>query len=313
MNDVLSQTLSNAPDDFLRLLRALMHLHNAGARQLDAARQEVQRLNTECGDGLAQAHRLGLVDSEDPEHLGFTALGKQVCDGVKQYVNWLDHADELPIGVRPEMVKGKEILDVGCGVGCALLTFGRHGAAGLTGADMMATFPAMARVFAARQKLQAPLVVLADGARLPFPDRSFDLVFCRLAINYMHSEDALAEMARVARDGADLVICLNMLRWHMKTMRKQLSRLQWKGLAFDLFRMGNGLLLHTLHRQITLSYAGQMFGTHSPVWHTPWTMRRQLARWSFDCLWDNATEHADTPTFHARRRPRETTMEHDHS
>lgn len=58
-------------------------------------------------------------------------------------------------------------------------------------------------------------LAVADGRDLPFPDRSFDIVLCSLALHHLDPEDAvrmLSEMNRIARHGVvinDLVRC-----WH---------------------------------------------------------------------------------------------------
>lgn len=291
--------LREGPDEFLNFLRALMLMYNADAKRLPTAIEDVRQLSASC-DGLAQARSMKLITGDLP-NVELTSLGKQVCDGVKQYCNWTRRSDELPPGVELEAVRGKSILDVGCGVGCALLTFGRHGASQLAGLDMMPLFPAMAREFAARQKLPAPIVVLGDGAALPFQDGAFDLVFCRLAINYMRSHQALAEMARVTRPGAEIVICLNTLRWHIEMLRGELGRRNWRAVGFDMFRFVNGTLFHLTGKQMTLRFKGRMHAVHSPVWHTPGTMIKHMKRWGFETIWHDADTHPATPTFRAKR------------
>lgn len=58
-------------------------------------------------------------------------------------------------------------------------------------------------------------LAVADGRDLPFPDRSFDIVLCSLALHHLDPDDAvrmLSEMNRIARHGVvinDLVRC-----WH---------------------------------------------------------------------------------------------------
>lgn len=58
-------------------------------------------------------------------------------------------------------------------------------------------------------------LAVADGRNLPFPDKSFDIVLCSLALHHLDPDDAvqmLSEMNRIARHGVvvnDLVRC-----WH---------------------------------------------------------------------------------------------------
>ena len=290
-----------APEEFLLMLRALNAWDNARPERLASIRSEIAQLSEAC-DGLRLAQSLGLVAGASVENPQTTAMGKQICDGVKQYCNWREHSDELPRGVEPVMVKGRRVLDVGCGVGCAMLTFLRHGADRVAGIDMIESSLALCPVLAHRENVALPWLARSDGGRLPFADASFDMVFSRLALNYMRSDAALSEIARVSRPGATLVVCLNTLPWHLEQIRNQLRRFKLKAAAFGLFTLVNGALYHIVGRQITLRHRGSMHSVHSPIYHTPRTLRRDFSRWGFDTLSDDSAEFADTPTFHAVRR-----------
>lgn len=79
-------------------------------------------------------------------------------------------------------------------------------------------------------------VVLSDALRLPFADRSFDLVLCTLTLHHFPDDDAVAlvrEMARVARRG----ILVNDLE------RTRLNYLGARALAATVWR-GNRLTRH---------------------------------------------------------------------
>lgn len=100
---------------------------------------------------------------------------------------------------------GTQVLDVGCGNGAHLQLYQGRGCQ-VTGLDRS---PAM--LSAARRSLSPGAQLhLGDGTRLPYRDRSFDLVLMAMAI---HEHDPgvrsalLAEAARVTRrDGRILVI-----------------------------------------------------------------------------------------------------------
>src|SRR3990170_3677827 len=90
---------------------------------------------------------------------------------------------------------GETVLDVGCGTGYFTRCFSASTAVGWTvGADIDL---AAARFAAARGKAA---YLAADGQRLPFADRSFDLVISVTALCFMRdARRALMEMLRVAR------------------------------------------------------------------------------------------------------------------
>ena len=90
---------------------------------------------------------------------------------------------------------GETVLDVGCGTGYFTRCFSASAAVGWTvGADIdLAT----AHCAAARGKAA---YLVADAQRLPFADRSFDLVISVTALCFMRdARRALHEMLRVAR------------------------------------------------------------------------------------------------------------------
>ncbi|MFC3693345.1 class I SAM-dependent methyltransferase [Chenggangzhangella methanolivorans] len=100
-------------------------------------------------------------------------------------------------------VSGRSVLDAGCGHGrLAAALLGR-------GAGVAAVDPDAAAVSAARTAAPAARVEQASAEALPFPDASFDGV---VMLNSLHhvpvasQAGALAEMGRVAKPGAPVVI-----------------------------------------------------------------------------------------------------------
>jgi SAM-dependent methyltransferase len=79
----------------------------------------------------------------------------------------------LPRLIPFEQSRGRSVLEVGCGAGTDLVRFARNGAIP-TGVDLAASSIALATRNCALEGLRARLLV-ADGERLPFAERSFDL------------------------------------------------------------------------------------------------------------------------------------------
>jgi ubiquinone/menaquinone biosynthesis C-methylase UbiE len=96
----------------------------------------------------------------------------------------------------PPSGAGRRALDVGCGTGHHLEMLAARGfeVAGIDGSAEMLAEAHRVYPFAELQQ--------ANVDRLPFPDRSFDLVICIEVLRYLPSvEPCLAEMARVLRPG----------------------------------------------------------------------------------------------------------------
>jgi ubiquinone/menaquinone biosynthesis C-methylase UbiE len=94
------------------------------------------------------------------------------------------------------------VLDVACGTG-RWMQIARERGARAVGVDLS---PEMLREASPKPGLTGHLA-LADAARLPFSDSTFDLTLCSFAFGYLPSPaQAIAEMARVSRKGARIVV-----------------------------------------------------------------------------------------------------------
>jgi ubiquinone/menaquinone biosynthesis C-methylase UbiE len=99
---------------------------------------------------------------------------------------------------RPGRPPEPRVLDLGCGAGDSVELFrSLEPRVRWTGADIEQS-PEVAE----RTRTDADFVTF-DGERLPFPDRSFDLVYCKQVLEHVHHPRLLlAEVARVlAPDG----------------------------------------------------------------------------------------------------------------
>jgi SAM-dependent methyltransferase len=96
----------------------------------------------------------------------------------------------LRLGLAP----GQRVLDVGCGPGGILALLARELGRAPFGVDLNQDL--------LRNAKQAGHVARADGAMLPFPEGTFDLVLFRLVLRHAPArERLLAEAARVVRAG----------------------------------------------------------------------------------------------------------------
>lgn len=108
---------------------------------------------------------------------------------------------ELVAALTPPLA-GKALLDVGCGTGRRLLG---AGAARAVGVDLC---PEMLEAGVGLDVDRPDLRTLVGDVRdLPLPDRSFDVVWCRLVLGHLPECDrAYGELARVAARGATIIV-----------------------------------------------------------------------------------------------------------
>ncbi|BAV48327.1 type 11 methyltransferase [Mesorhizobium loti] len=112
--------------------------------------------------------------------------------------------EEVDRVVEGLSLRGKTVLDIGCGAGgITLHLVERHGAAHATGFDVEQPVIEAARRRAGAHGLsdRADFIQAPPGP-LPFADRSFDVVFSKDALLHVPDKDALfAEIFRVLKPG----------------------------------------------------------------------------------------------------------------
>jgi arsenite methyltransferase len=117
-----------------------------------------------------------------------------------------------------DLVVGIKALDVACGTGFPLCELSQvHGTScDFIGIDIWKEALDRARLKITTYGLKNAKLVNTDVSRLPFPDRTFDLVISHLGINNFADQGAaLDECFRVAQFKARLVLTTN-LKGHMK-------------------------------------------------------------------------------------------------
>jgi SAM-dependent methyltransferase len=111
-------------------------------------------------------------------------------------------------------VRGRRILELGCGAAAAARWLAGQGAE-VVGLDLSAGMLRQAARGAERSRVRVPLVQ-ADGLALPFPDAAFDIVCTAFgAVPFVADSQALmTEVARVLRPGGRWVFSItHPMRW----------------------------------------------------------------------------------------------------
>jgi len=140
------------------------------------------------------------------------------CPGTREWFDEIDRrlfnsadfargVDGEPFGrfLRRDAVRGKSVLEVGCGMGSHAVLLARSGAR-LTAIDLTARAVEMTRRRLDMLGLPAR-IEQADSEDLPFKDASFDVVWSWGVIHHSAStERCISEIARVLRPGGRLVV-----------------------------------------------------------------------------------------------------------
>ena len=120
--------------------------------------------------------------------------------------DYLDHETWIrPAVAKLGDLKGKQILDFGCGHGIASTVFARHGAI-VTAFDLSPGYVREAKERAEANGVQVQFVV-ADGERLPFADESFVAIWGSAILHHLDLAVSGRELQRVLKPGGVAVFC----------------------------------------------------------------------------------------------------------
>jgi len=119
----------------------------------------------------------------------------------------------LPQLLASEHHRGKELLEVGCGVGTDLVRFARAGA-NVTGIDLAETSIDLARKNFAQNRLQSMLQVM-NGEAMSFADNSFDVAYAHGVLQYTaDAPGMIREIHRVLKPGGQAILMVyNKYSW----------------------------------------------------------------------------------------------------
>jgi hypothetical protein len=146
-------------------------------------------------DRIVAALQEAGIDPEKPRYQDLFPFDQLHSVGI---VATRDHAERA--GLRP----GMQVLDLGCGVGGSSRYLAAERQCRVTGIDLTAEFIEVARELTRRCGLAARIAFReADALSLPFPDESFDHVWCHnVTMNIPDKKGLAAEVARVLKRGA---------------------------------------------------------------------------------------------------------------
>jgi ubiquinone/menaquinone biosynthesis C-methylase UbiE len=148
----------------------------------------------------------------DLEMTGHPAGSKEFFADLDDYR--FDKLRYLPRLVNFNGYRGREVLEVGCGIGTDLVRFARGGAI-VTGVDLSKTAIDLARKNVDASGVSARELRVANAEALPYPDASFDVVYGHGVLQYTADANRLVrECRRVLRPGGEAIFMVyNRLSW----------------------------------------------------------------------------------------------------
>jgi ubiquinone/menaquinone biosynthesis C-methylase UbiE len=145
-----------------------------------------------------------------------------------------------PRRLLPSFPQGlTSILDVGCGMGQTLIAANPGDGVFACGVDVDESALAHGAMMAPQVRF-----VRASSERLPFEDASFEMVFSRAALPWMHIPTALREIARVTKPGGTVWFSFVDPRVAWSELVAAIRRRSVKQTVFRAYVLLNGAVFH---------------------------------------------------------------------
>ncbi len=157
-----------------------------------------------------------------------------------------------PRRILPAIPAGaRTVLDLGCGAGQSLIGLGLPTSTVAVGLDLDVDALALGATWTNDVRF-----VCGTGASLPFADASFDFVFSRVALPYMHVPTALREIHRVMAPGGRLWLVLHGPGIVFGQLVAAVRGGHAKSALFQLFAAVNGAFYHLTGQLMRWPYGG---------------------------------------------------------
>jgi ubiquinone/menaquinone biosynthesis C-methylase UbiE len=135
------------------------------------------------------------------------------------YARRLNTIDELC-----ESLRGKRVLDLGCGYGFRTMGIAKKGAEHVIGIDQDTARIREGQSFAEKSQIKNVRFAVMDAVRTEFNDESFDVVVADEMIHHVDNVDkVLKEMIRVTRKGGRIIIS-DHNKWSIMSEMVRLAR-----------------------------------------------------------------------------------------
>ena len=155
--------------------------------------------------------------------------------------------------VMPAIRAGhRRIVDVGCGAGQTLIASRLPDDVTAIGIDCDESALRLGRLLHPKLRL-----IRAGGESLPLPSAWFDLAISRVALPYMRTAPALAEMARVLRPGGDLWIALHPFSLVWNELKASIARGRWLCALHRAYALANGAAVPITGRELPAPCRGK--------------------------------------------------------
>jgi ubiquinone/menaquinone biosynthesis C-methylase UbiE len=177
-----------------------------------------------------------------------------------------------PSYVMPEFLEtDRAILDIGCGIGQTFIGARLGADRLLVGLDIDTE-----SLDWGRRQFGHIQFINGVAERLPFPDKSFDLVISRVSLPYTNIPQSLAEIERVLKANGRVWFTLHPLAKSIGELKQALRAFSVKDAVYFCYVIANGIGFHFLGSQF-----GFPFTHRTESFQTESAIRRSMLRAGF--------------------------------
>jgi ubiquinone/menaquinone biosynthesis C-methylase UbiE len=188
-------------------------------------------------------------------------------------------------------LKVERMLDIGCGIGQALLPLAVSKNAFGIGVDISNAALRMGREFYTTHIPSAKVAFLQSKAEsLPFESDSFDVVNCGLALPYTDNAHAIAEVARVLRPGGLFLLKIHHTRYYLREFWRGITSRDISSIIHGGRVLVAGTIYHLVRRQPHARFLNETF-------QTKWLLSRELAKHGLTIEREQLNSNPLTPAY----------------
>ncbi len=215
---------------------------------------------------------------------------------IKQY-------DEMDLASRFMLVDAvgdlavQRVLDIGCGAGQEMLSFVEKKDAYCVGVDigeeLGKTGNQLAKNFDCVEKMSFSRSM---GEELPFADKIFDVVLCRIALPYMHNKKTIAEVSRVLKSGGVFLLKTHAPMFFIELLKERAKTLSPKQIAYPLICLFNGAFHSLTGKQLQRG-----FWNGKQVYQTKDFLDKEFAKHNMKIEGTLPDDNIQSPSFLVRK------------
>lgn len=205
-----------------------------------------------------------------------------------------DEASRYALVSAVENVEIKRFLEIGCGAGQDVLPFLERTNAFCVGIDIADSLGEVTKpIFSSDANARRVAFARTNGAKLPFADKSFDVVSCQVALPYMNNRQTIQEVARVLRPGGVFLLKIHAPAFYFGMVLGRLKTLNPGQIAYPLICLAGSVWHSATGKQLENG-----FWRGKEIYQTKRFLKNEFSKNNLRIERELADTNIETPSFY---------------